>query len=795
MNCPFCSEINPDNAQICRSCGSSLAAATPLEMPSGTRLKGGKYRITRYLAHGGFGIIYVATQTGRKKQIAIKEFFPDGIATRDANSQVLSNVTASQWQTMLHRFEREAAVLRELKHPSSTKLLDCWQERGTAFMALELIKGETLEKRLQQGALPLDEALKIFSTILEVLQELHQKRLLHRDIKPANIILGNTRVELLDFGSVTEFTPQQRMQVSSRLLTPEYAPLEQFGELVTLAPATDLYALAVTLCEAVAGVRPPSALQRANGATLDTVLGLVRSRSAPLADLIKKALALRLEDRFSSAEEMLNELQAIRLTLLLTRVSTPTVPADNIEAQWWIVGTAGLMIVSVLFSPLHIIIKIFLAITLPLVQLNASGLSNSQKPSFGNKFIALLFPALVFFVSSALTQTTIPDSQKPLVAPAPQTITAPAPQAIAPPANQPIKPQAIGDYRVAARFDYLKGISNLVISGNKQTLFVSQFGNYTTGTQHFLRLGSKTIIKPIKQQKLSDQFQFSMLDALTYVVLAGKNSFWTIYPGGAVQRLNQDGKLLAQTSSLPILRYSILSSDEQLLFVQKVELDDLLYPKEKQNIVKGIVVFDAQNLRQKRILPFDPAGSWNLVAARDQTIFVLVKNNQRITWLMLNAQTGQVMRQQELPELTTDNYVLRYDKNSVYIAVSSSSSTNKKVYAYKWLESGELVQRWAVSEKKQSTCDMWLSPDGQQLLLSGSPKALEVLRTSNGQVLRTFSLLSSHQAGIVMDSSQKQGQVVYSTEPDFFCDFAVDAQGTVYANNMETRQVLTLVPR
>jgi serine/threonine protein kinase len=305
LTCPYCQTENLSNATQCQMCGSSLGSDI---LPKGTLLFGDTLEIHGVLGRGGFGIVYEGWHFQHQKRLAIKELFPEGLATRGYDKQVISTSQA-EMKSAIARTNREAAMLQKLKHPSATKLFAFWEENGTAYMALELLQGETLEKRIQNGQL-LDEAQakSALLTILEVLEELHSHGYLHRDIKPANIMYAPTRIELIDFGSLTEFKTGERTKVTSRIATPEYAPLEQFGSEVTLSPATDLYALAATFCEAMTGSRVPSALDRANGTSIEANILVVQRVSRELADVLEKALELRMEFRFIDVNSIFSAL-------------------------------------------------------------------------------------------------------------------------------------------------------------------------------------------------------------------------------------------------------------------------------------------------------------------------------------------------------------------------------------------------------------------------------------------------------------------------------------------------------
>ena len=263
-------------------CGSSLIS-TPLEvlekqkgLPAGIVLDDGRFQILNEIGRGGFGITYLAFFPEENKHVAIKECFPEDLVSRDLNNQVVPHSGCElEFQTILEDFNHEALILRQLQQLGIPKILWRIAENNTEYIVMEYIHGENLEQRIaSKKLLNHFEAVKYLKNLLELLEKLHTNHLLHRDIKPANIVLTKDRAVLLDYGNVFKFTPSQRQKVTSRLLTPEYAPLEQFGENVILSPSTDLYALGATFYEAMTGIKPPTALERANGVSLKSIADL-----------------------------------------------------------------------------------------------------------------------------------------------------------------------------------------------------------------------------------------------------------------------------------------------------------------------------------------------------------------------------------------------------------------------------------------------------------------------------------------------------------------------------------------
>jgi serine/threonine protein kinase len=284
------------------------AAHTETLQP-GARLHQNRYEIEHVLGRGGFGITYRARDHKTGELVALKELFPDGNATRDSSGQVaLVSGSEDDFLRLRVTFEAEADLLASLRSQAIVAVIEFFEENQTAYLVMEYLEGETLEERIARQTLNDTEARDILGTLLEALEEVHNLGVLHRDIKPANIVLSTHGPELIDFGTAMKGIGRE-VKVVDRILTPAYAPLEQYAGESKFGPPTDLYALAATFYEAITGVRPPSALERSRGVPLKPIRMITPQISKSLAETLENALVLRVDQRPQNAAEMMTGIQ------------------------------------------------------------------------------------------------------------------------------------------------------------------------------------------------------------------------------------------------------------------------------------------------------------------------------------------------------------------------------------------------------------------------------------------------------------------------------------------------------
>lgn len=232
-------------------------------LPAGTMV--GRYEILGVLGQGGFGITYLARDSQLDREVALKEYLPATLAVRHEGSSVLPRSTevADDFGWGRTRFIEEGRTLASLHEaPAIVQVFDFLEANGTAYIVMELLRGETLEHRIKAAG-PLDAAQleAILWPLLTGLQKVHDAGFLHRDIKPANIMLGaEDRSTLIDFGA-SRVAMADRTKTMTAIFTPGYAAPEQFTA-AKQGVWTDIYGLAATLYYAITGKAPPSAFDR-----------------------------------------------------------------------------------------------------------------------------------------------------------------------------------------------------------------------------------------------------------------------------------------------------------------------------------------------------------------------------------------------------------------------------------------------------------------------------------------------------------------------------------------------------
>lgn len=336
--CPHCMrEIKEGKKERCPYCGKNSYQMDEVQhqLKPYTILQG-KYLVGSVLGEGGFGITYVGLDINLEIRVAIKEFYPNGYATRESN--VTTEITAYSGQSSevvykwRDNFLKEARSLAKCSHlPGVVGVKDFFQENNTAYIVQEYLEGVTLKEYANSlgGRISADELLPAIKPVLMALGEVHKQGLIHRDISPDNImLLKNGQMKLLDFGAARDFTNEGEKSLSV-LLKPGYAPEEQYRTKGNQGPWSDIYAFAGTIYKCLTGQTPPESMERMRHDDIQwpSQMGIAISPHIEMA--LMKAMEVFAEKRYQSVEEFCNDLYNIETKASQIPLSNPLVQSQQ----------------------------------------------------------------------------------------------------------------------------------------------------------------------------------------------------------------------------------------------------------------------------------------------------------------------------------------------------------------------------------------------------------------------------------------------------------------------------------
>ena len=310
--------------------GPTSLAEYSLALRAGTMLAD-QYSIVGVLGRpGGFGITYLAEDIRLESLVAIKEFLPRELATRAPDSTAVvthSSDGGGGFRHGLEQFLREARTLAKIHHPSVVRVRQFFEANGTAYLVMDYLEGQTMHDLLKQegGRLPAAQSVEIMLRVLDGLRAAHKLNIYHRDVKPSNIYITSYGLPvLLDFGAARQATGVTSSKMTA-VLTPGFAPLEQYGHRGQ-GPWTDIYASAAVLYLAITGVDPVPATDRV-GEEVDPLVcpaDINPEIGQALSDAIMKGLAMAARNRPQTAEEF----QRL-LTAAIADMKSPAQRADH----------------------------------------------------------------------------------------------------------------------------------------------------------------------------------------------------------------------------------------------------------------------------------------------------------------------------------------------------------------------------------------------------------------------------------------------------------------------------------
>jgi serine/threonine protein kinase len=344
-------------------------------LPLGSTLM--EYRLQAVLGAGGFGITYLARDTNLDKDVAIKEYLPGAFAVRcnDGSVVATSAAQAGDYKWGLERFIQEARTLAKFSHPHIVRVNRFFEANGTGYMVMDYEAGQPFKACLQREGFSAEGSLKaLLAPLLDGLEKVHAAGFLHRDIKPDNIFVRKDGSPvLIDFGSARQAVGAS--QALTTIVSPGYAPFEQYTTTDEQGPWSDIYSLCGVVFFAMTGQSPPDAITRMKADTVPQALRAARARySGPFVDAIAWGLAREQKDRPQTVAQLRDALLGQRpaASAPSPAATTPTVkaapvarpPSGNAAApvtiliareerrkptagRWLVVGLAALAVIVV----------------------------------------------------------------------------------------------------------------------------------------------------------------------------------------------------------------------------------------------------------------------------------------------------------------------------------------------------------------------------------------------------------------------------------------------------------------
>lgn len=322
--CYGCMEPLEEGQINCSHCGydNSFPHNDNTLLPEGSVLNG-KYIVGRVLGKGGFGVTYLGFELNLNVKVAIKEYFPSGYSSRSLNSKQVRVVTTNENDTFRFEkgreaFQKEAKTLAMFNSPGIAHVRDYFLENDTAYIVMDFVDGVGLNSEIRRkGKIPWERTVSLMLPLMPELERLHKKNLIHRDIKPDNLKIvrdentGEERLVLLDFGAARSYASSELTGNYTAVLTPGFAPLEQYKRKSHQGPYTDVYALCATMYMAISGQKPPDVMDLMDG---DEELKPFRTYGLnvpeTVEEVIRHGMTIRTEDRIQTMGQLFQDMSA-----------------------------------------------------------------------------------------------------------------------------------------------------------------------------------------------------------------------------------------------------------------------------------------------------------------------------------------------------------------------------------------------------------------------------------------------------------------------------------------------------
>ncbi len=314
--CPGCMAVLDEPDLPCPLCGFDRSTYTPSPRclrPS--TILNEKYLVGSVIGEGGFGITYIGFNLEAGQPVAIKEYFPSELATRDASAgnalSIFTGESTELFKEGLEKYLREARNLTMFSElPGIVSVKDFFYENETAYIIMEYINGMNLKQYLTKcgGTMNQNEVIKLMKPVLEAMVKIHETGMIHRDISPENIMITkNKQIKLTDFGAARVTNSDDHKSITV-VLKRGYAPEEQYRAKGVQGAWTDVYALCATMYRMITGVTPQEALERNIEDNVEPLSKFDPNIWPETEYAIMKGLSLKAEDRYQNVTDLINAL-------------------------------------------------------------------------------------------------------------------------------------------------------------------------------------------------------------------------------------------------------------------------------------------------------------------------------------------------------------------------------------------------------------------------------------------------------------------------------------------------------
>ncbi|MCM1184857.1 MAG: leucine-rich repeat protein, partial [Roseburia sp.] len=311
--CEYCFEET--DREPCPHCGYSREAYVkdPTVLAVGNILEN-RYIVGGVIGKGGFGITYLAYDRKLERKVAVKEYYPYGLAMRNLGSTFVSTVGAESvdvFKSGADKFYDEARLVAKFNdNPNIVSVYDFFYGNDTVYFTMGFLKGQTLKSYIRDhGVLTAGQTVRVAMDVTNALLAAHHLNVLHRDISPDNIMVcSDGTIKLLDFGAARQVLTEGSQSLSV-ILKQGFAPLEQYQKKGKQGPWTDIYALGATLYYALTLDLLDDPMSRLEDDS--EYSSNVHNIDAPLWEVIRKATMLKSSERYRDIRELQEALEAL----------------------------------------------------------------------------------------------------------------------------------------------------------------------------------------------------------------------------------------------------------------------------------------------------------------------------------------------------------------------------------------------------------------------------------------------------------------------------------------------------